>query len=198
MNKPAEVDHPVHELIAERWSPRAFEPKPIPGDALRSMLEAARWAASSFNEQPWRFVVARRQDGAAFEKMLDCLVDFNRSWARNAGALILTATSETFRKNGKPNRCALHDLGQAAAHIALQATSLGLFVHQMAGVRLDHVRETYGIPQGFEPQTAIAIGYPGDPGSLPEKLREGEGKPRERLPQAEIVFAGGWGEAADW
>jgi nitroreductase len=198
VKNPAPADYPIDRLIEQRWSPRAFDPRPIPREDLRSVLEAAGWAASAFNEQPWRFIVAPREETAEFATMLGCLVEGNQSWARNAGALMLTAVAGDFKRNGKPNRCALHDLGQAAANLALQATSLGLFVHQMAGVQLDRVRETYSIPTTFDPQTAIAIGYPGSVDTLPENLREGETAPRVRNPQSEFVFAGTWGQAADW
>jgi len=190
MDKTADVDYPIHELIARRWSPRSFEARPIPDADLRGMLEAARWAASSFNEQPWRFIVARRQDRDGFERALGCLTENNRHWARNAGALILTAVSKTFERNGKPNRVALHDLGKAAGYLVLEATARGLHARQMAGVDLERVRETHGVPEGFEPQTAIAIGYAGDP--------EDESGPRTRKPQSEFVFESHWGQPAAW
>ena len=198
MDKIATTDHPVNDLIARRWSPRAMEPRPIPTDALRSVLEAARWAASAFNEQPWRFLVARREDTAEFETMLGCLVEGNQGWARNAGALILTAARAAYSRNDKPNRHAWHDLGQAAANLSLQATELGLVAHQMAGILPDKAREIYGIPEGFAVVTGIALGYPGNPDDLPDPLRGMETAPRERKSQDEIVFRGAWERAADW
>jgi nitroreductase len=198
MDKIADTGYPVHELIAKRWSPRAFEPKPVPAELLRSLLEAARWAASSFNEQPWRFLVARREDSDEFERMLGCLMEGNQSWARNAGALILTVAKETFTHNDRPNRSAVHDIGLAAGNLSLQATHLGLRVHQMAGIERDKIRKTYGIPDGFQPVTGIAIGYPGNVEDLPEALRAPETAPRERKPQSEIVFAGTWNTPAPW
>jgi nitroreductase len=197
MEKIAETGYPVHELIAKRWSPRAFEPKPVPTEALRSVLEAARWAASSFNEQPWRFLVARREDSEEFERMLGCLMEGNQSWAKNAGVLILTVAKETFTRNDRPNRSAFHDVGLAAGNLSLQATDLGLRVHQMAGIEVDKIRKTYDVPEGFQPLTGIAIGYPGSVEQLPEPLRAPEIAPRQRNPQSEFVFSGTWNNPAD-
>jgi len=198
MEKIAETAYPVHELIAKRWSPRAFEPKPVPAEALRSVLEAARWAASSFNEQPWRFIVARREDSGEFARMLGCLMEGNRSWAKNAGVLILTVAKETFTRNDRPNRSALHDVGLAAGNLSLQATDLGLRVHQMAGIEVGKIRKTYDVPEGYQPMTGIAIGYPGDFEQLPEPLRAREIAPRQRKPQTELVFSGAWNHPAGW
>jgi len=198
MEKAAETQYPVHELIAKRWSPRAFEPRPVPSEAVRSLLEAARWAASSFNEQPWRFIVARREDSEEFERMLGCLMEGNRSWAKDAGVLILTAAKEAFTRNDRPNRSAVHDVGLAAGNLSLQATDLGLRVHQMAGIDLEKIRETYRVPEGYQPVTGIAIGYPGSVERLPEPLRAPEIAPRERKPQSELVFSGTWDNPAPW
>jgi len=198
MEKIAETGYPVHELIAKRWSPRAFEPKPVPSDAMRSVLETARWAASSFNEQPWRFIVARREDTAEFERMLGCLMEGNQSWAKDAGVLILTVARETFTRNDRPNRSAFHDVGLAAGNLSLQATNLGLRVHQMAGIEVDKIRKTYDVPEGYQPLTGIAIGYPGSVEQLPEPLRAPEIAPRQRKPQSELVFSGKWNNPAGW
>lgn len=198
MEKPATTEYSVHELIARRWSPRALAPKPVPAEALRSLLEAARWAPSAFNEQPWSFLVARREDADEFETMLGCLVEGNQAWARNAGALILTVARTTFSRNDKPNRHAHHDLGLAAANLTVQATALGLAVHQMAGILPDRAREVYGIPDGFDVVTGIAVGYPGATDDLPEKLRGAEQAPRQRKPQSEFVFRGAWDRPAGW
>lgn len=198
MQKPANTQYPVIDAIRDRWSPRAFADKPVEREKLRSLFEAARWAASSYNEQPWRFIVAsRHNDPAEYEKALGCLAEANQQWAKAAPVLVLTVISNTFKKNGNDNRVALHDLGAAAAHIALQATELGLVIHQMAGVDLDKVRETYSVPEGFEPQTAIAIGYPGEPDTLPEGwARDAETTPRSRSDFGEFVFTGSFGDAS--
>ncbi len=196
-DKTAEAAHPIHELIARRWSPRAFADKPVEPDKLRQLFEAARWAASSFNEQPWRFFLARREEPERFERALSCLVAGNQAWARHAPVLILTAVRTRFTRNDRANRVALHDLGLAMGNFSLQATALGLVLHQMAGVELERVREVYAVPEPFEPQTAVAVGYPTDDVSrLPEELREAELKPRTRMELGEFVFGGAFGEAA--
>lgn len=188
MKKCAETEYPIHELLARRWSPRAFEPRPIAAADLRSLLEAVRWSASSFNEQPWRVIVARREESSAFEAMLGCLLESNRTWAANAGALMIMVTKLTFTRNDRPNRVAHHDIGLAAGSLSMQATELGLFIHQMAGIDLDAARRQYAIPEGFEAVTAIAIGYPG----------EMEGATRSRRPQSTFVFEGGWDRPAEF
>lgn len=198
MKKQAATDHPILEPIAGRWSPRAFVPEPVPDEALRSLFEAARWAASCFNEQPWAFVVARREDGEAFERALEGLGERNRRWAQNAGAIAFSFAKRTFERNGKPNRHAWHDVGQAAAHLALEAESRGLSVHQMAGIHPDTIRETYGVPEEWDPVAGIAIGKRGVPESLHEEFRESETSPRRRKPQGDFVFEGGWDVPAAW
>lgn len=195
MDKPAETVHPLHPLIRERWSPRAFSGLPIEDSALLLLLEAARWAPSCFNEQPWRFVVAKRQDEEAFQKLLSCLHESNQRWAGQAGVLLLATTRTSFSRNDQPNRHASHDLGLAVAQLSLQATALGLRVHQMAGFSGERARELYGIPDAYEPVTAIAVGHPGRPEDLPEDLRARETQRRERRPLAELAFAGVWGQA---
>ena len=197
LDKTADAKHPIHTLIARRWSPRAFADTPVEPAKLRQLFEAARWAASSFNEQPWRFFLARREDEARFQQALSCLVEGNQAWARHAPVLILTAIRTRFSRNDKPNRVALHDLGLAMGNLSMQATELGLVLHQMAGVELERVREVYKIPEGFEPQTAIAVGYPTDDLSrLPENLRDAERGARTRMELPEFVFADRFGDAA--
>jgi nitroreductase len=196
MEKPAPTDYPVHELIAQRWSPRAFADRPVETRTILAILEAARWAPSSYNEQPWRFIVATREDEEDYDRLLRCLVEFNQSWAKTAPVLLISVASLRFERNGKSNRCAVHDVGLATANLMVEATARGLFVHAMAGVDLDKVRETYEIPEGFEPVAAIALGYAGDPLVLPEELREGESAPRIRKPLKDIVFGGVWEHTA--
>lgn len=192
MEKPAPTEHDVHELIRDRWSPRAFSDRAVGDAELRSFLEAARWAASCFNEQPWRFIIARRESPAEFDQLLSCLSETNQRWAKGAAVLMLSVASMAFAKNGKSNRHALHDVGLAAAQLTLQATALGLAVHQMAGFSMERARERFAIPEDFEPVAAIAVGYPGNPDDLPEDLRERERGERSRKPQSEFVFAGKW------
>ncbi len=194
-----DVDHPVLECLQDRWSPYRFEPCELEDAKLMSCLEAARWAASSFNDQPWFWIIARRQETEEFARMLSCLMEANQGWAANAGVLVLTAIRKKFDYNGKPNRVALHDLGQAACQLSLQATELGLQAHQMAGVNLSRIRQEYQIPEDYEPQTAIAIGYPNmnPPESEEEQaLHKRESAPRQRRSLAEQVFSGKWGEKA--
>ncbi len=166
---------------------------PVPEEALRSLFEAARWAPSCFNEQPWRFLVARRTDPEAHEKLLSCLSEGNQRWAKQAPVLALSVARTTFTRNGKPNRHAFHDVGLAVAQLTLQATTTGLVVHQMAGFDPERARRLHAIPEGFEPVAVLAIGYPGEPDDLPEDLRERERAARSRRPQREFVFTGSWG-----
>jgi nitroreductase len=196
MDKQAKTDHEIHTLLKERWSPLAFEPREMPDATLRSLLEAARWAPSCFNDQPWFFLVAQRQRPDEFEKMLSCLVEANQAWAKNASVLMITAVRTTFERNGKPNRFASHDLGLAVGGMLVQATSMGLIVHQMGGFDPQRSRELYSIPEGYDPQTAIALGYMGDPDQLSDKLRVREQEPRSRKPQQGFVFSGAWDSPA--
>jgi nitroreductase len=161
------------------------------------MFEAARWAASSYNEQPWRYIVATKANPAEFARLQSCLVDGNQVWAKAAPVLALGCTSLNFVHNGKPNAAAIHDLGLASATLTLEATARGLYVHQMIGILPDKAREVYRIPDGFLPLTALAIGYAADPSVLPENLRGRDLAQRTRRPLAEFVFGDQWGTAAD-
>ena len=196
MSQRAVTDHTIHELLAERWSPIAYEPRELPEEFLGSLFEAARWAPSCYNDQPWHFLIARRQQTEQFERMLDCLVEGNRVWARNASVLAITVVRTSFQRNRKPNSFAAHDLGLAVGNLLVQATELGLIVHQMGGFDVEQARSTYGIPDGFEPMTAIAIGYRGDPSTLTDEQRQREEAPRERKPLASFVFAERWDSPA--
>lgn len=196
MERPAETDHPVHDLIRRRWSPRAFADRPVEPEKLCRLLEAARWAASSYNEQPWSFLVATRDNPEAFDKTVGCLVEGNVPWASKAPVLMLSVAHLTFERNGKPNRHALHDVGLAMGNFVLEATALGLFVHQMAGFHVDKAREVFAIPDSHEPVAMIAVGYAGDLDSLPEPYRERELSPRTRKPLADFVFTGNWGSVS--
>ncbi len=196
MHKPAPNDFPVHELIRERWSPRAFADKPVPQDVLRSIFEAARWAPSSNNEQPWAYLVATCDDNENFEKMLSVLVEFNANWAKGAPVLAIAVAELAFAKNNAPNRNAQYDTGAASALLSVEATAQGLAVHQMAGFDPAKARLVFGIPAGWEAIAALAIGYPGDPASLPQPLKDREMAPRTRKPIAEFVMAGQWGHTA--
>lgn len=193
--KPAETQYPIHDLIRRRWSPRAFADRAVAPEVLGSLLEAARWAASSNNEQPWHFIVATKEQEREFAALLDCLNASNQTWAKQAPVLMLSVARLTF-DDGKPNRHAWHDVGQAAASLAIQATALGMVVHQMAGFSVEKARHTFGIPDGFEPVAALAVGYQGDPASLPDRLRERELAPRSREPLSAIAYSVTWGSPA--
>ena len=190
--KKASPDYPIREPLAERWSPYAFEDRLVPNADLRSLFEAARWAPSSYNEQPWRYLVATKDDPEQFQRLLSCLVEGNQIWAKAAPVLALGVVSLRFALNAQDNRAAVHDLGLAAGNLLVEATVRGLFVHQMIGILPDKAREIYGIPEGFEAWTGLAIGYKGDPTSLPARLRERDLAPRHRKPLREFVFSGKW------
>jgi nitroreductase len=178
----------VLDIILKRWSPRSYADKPVPSGDLTKIFTAAGWAASSTNEQPWRFLVGKKGD-ATYAKILDALVDFNKTWAATAPVLILSVAKKTFTKNGNPNGYAMHDVGAASATMSLQATALGLHTHGMGGVDKDKARENFEIPEAFEVGAAWALGYLGDPDALPESYRAMEKAPRTRNPLNEFVFA---------
>ena len=199
MQKPATTDHPVHDLIRQRWSPRAFSARPVSPDILRSLFEAARWAPSSNNEQPWAFIVATQDDPASHSAILSTLVEPNQAWARRAPVLGVAVSKLAFARNGKPNRNAFYDTGAAVAYLTTEATARGLFVHQMAGFDSQKATELFSIPGGWEPIAAFVIGYAGDPGSLPDDpLRERELAPRSRKPLSEFVMSESWGQPASF
>jgi nitroreductase len=196
MHKRAPTDFPVHDLIAERWSPRAFSDKLVAPDVLSSLFEAARWAPSSSNEQPWTYIVATKDDAENFAKLVSVLVPFNVTWAQHAPVLALAVAELAFTRNGTPNRNAQYDVGAASSWLTVEATSRGIFVHQMAGYDHDKAREVFAIPAGWEPIAAMAIGYPGDPESLPQPLRDREVAPRTRKPISAFVMSGSWAKKA--
>lgn len=194
--KLAKPDHPIQPALADRWSPYCFSDKPVSDADLRSVFEAARWAPSSYNEQPWSYLVAAKADAKEFERLLSCLVEGNQAWAKDAPVLAIGCTSLNFQRNGKPNSAALHDLGLASASLTMEATARGLVVHQMIGIVPERVRELYQVPEGVQPLTGLAIGYAGDPSQANEKLRERDQTPRSRKKLTEFVFGGTWGTKA--
>jgi nitroreductase len=195
MSQPAHSAYPLHDLIAQRWSPRAFQSKPVPAEALGSLFEAARWAPSCFNAQPWRFVIATADNAEDHRRLVDCLVEANQVWASKAPVLGLSIAQSNFEFNGNPNAHARHDVGLAMGQLALQAQALGLVVHQMGGFDGGKAVESLEIPEGFEPVAAFAIGYPGDAGDLPDALAERERTPRERKALGELFFDGRFGRS---
>jgi nitroreductase len=194
MEKPADTQYPIHDLLRQRWSPRAFDDRPIEPEKLLSLCEAARWAPSSNNEQPWRFIVANKDYETEWNRLFACLVEGNRKWAYRAPVLILSVASLNFEDDSTPNRHAFYDTGMAVENLVLQATALGLSAHQMAGFDVEKARADLKIPSGYEPVAMIAVGYPGDLASLPDRLRERELQPRSRRPISEWTFSGQWGE----
>ena len=181
----------INNLIEERRSPRAFEDREVTEEQLESLFEAARWAPSAMNEQPWRFIYATREDAENFNRLFSCLVEGN-SWAENASALFVTVAKQTYDASGKPNSHAWHDVGLATGNLLLQATDLGLHVHLMGGYNAAKAREVLGIPEGYEPVAMGAIGYAGDPETLTDALKAREVAPRTRKPLEELVFKGTW------
>jgi nitroreductase len=192
--KKAATDYPIQKALAERWSPYGFEDRPVAEADLRSLFEAARWAASSYNEQPWNYLVATREKPPEFGRLLSCLVEANQAWAKAAPVLVLGIVSLQFAKNNQDNRAAVHDLGLAAGNLSVEATARGLSVHQMIGILPDKAREIYQIPEHFEAWTAMAIGYKADPAKLPDALKEHDLTPRQRKPLSKFVFTGHWGQ----
>jgi nitroreductase len=175
------------DAILHRWSPRAWADRPVPPEDLKRGFEAARWAASCSNEQPWRFLVGRRGD-AAFEKIAEALVPGNQ-WARSAPVLVLSAARRHFAQNGQSNLHAWHDVGAAMANFAVQITALGLHSHSMAGFDHEKAKALFAIPDDYDTVAVTAVGYFGDPESLPEPLRKREETPRERRDLREFVFS---------
>jgi nitroreductase len=196
MTKHADPDHPILEIHRRRWSPYAFADRDVPRETLCSLFEAARWAPSSYNEQPWSYVVATRSELEAFERLLSCLVEANRAWARHAPVLALGITRTTFARNERPNSAAEHDLGLASGALLAEATARGLSVHQMIGIDPERARQVYAIPPHSKAKTGLAIGWLGDPASLPEPLRRRDEAPRTRKPLREFVFGERFGEPA--
>jgi nitroreductase len=187
----------IHELIQSRRSPRAFSEKPVALEILTGLLEAARWAPSCSNEQPWSFIVTAKP-GDDYTRLLSCLVPFNAEWAQQAPVLLLAVARSNFAASGKPNRHAMYDVGQSMTNLSFQATASGLVVHQMAGFDVEKARQEFSIPADQEPAAVAAIGYPGDVATLNEKLRAREAAPRTRKPLHDFVFTGRWGQPAPW
>jgi len=198
MRKPAPMEHPTLDLIRERWSPWAFADTPVPIALLASLLEAARWAPSSMNEQPWRFVIGDKERSPDVHSVLaEAMAPGNRKWAPSAPLLVLVCADTVFRASGATNRFALHDAGQATAFLQLQAVAMGLRVHPMGGYDAAKVRSGIGIPDDHEPCALLAIGFPGHPGQLDdETVRAKEINPsRARKSLRDTVF-GFWGVPA--
>ncbi|WP_224482808.1 nitroreductase family protein [Robertkochia aurantiaca] len=191
LDKIPNTDHEIYPLLKQRWSPRAFSDDEVEEKELQRLFEAVRWSASSYNIQPWRFIYAHK-DSEGYDKIKSCLTDFNKSWVVNAPVLMLTFY-KTDNDKGDDNRVAMHDLGLAMGSMTIQAQYMNIALHMMAGIEIDKIKETFDIPEGFEPATGVAIGYyGGDLDQLNDELKEREKKERQRMPQEEFAFKNSW------
>jgi nitroreductase len=197
MKKPATTQAPIHDIIANRWSPRAYDAsKPVSQAQIISMLEAARWAPSCFGDEPWRFIVwDKNKDAAAWEKAFDCIVQGNQGWAKDAPVFVLICAGTLFEQNQKLNRWGAYDTGAAAVSLSLQATSMGLVTHQMGGFDGEKTRAAFNIPEQFEMMSMMAVGYIADVDALPEEAKERTLAPRKRKPLGELFYEGVWNQS---
>ncbi len=195
LTKPAITTEKIHELMQNRWSPRAFEAdKPVAEASLMALLEAARWAPSCMNEQPWRFLVCDKyRDEAAWLAMLSCLAEKNQQWASHAPVLLLSVAMEHFIQNDKINRWAAYDTGAASLSLCLQATALGLATHQMGGFDAEQCRERFSLPQNCTPMAVIAVGYQAEADVLSDEFKQRELAERSRAGMDERFYFGSWG-----
>ena len=198
MNKTAPTHFPIDDRLSTRWSPYVFSQRAVPGQTLRSVFEAARWSASSFNEQPWRFIVGLKQQGDTHDRIVACLAEGNQAWAKHAPVLILGIQRHNFSESGKKNKSAPHDLGLAAAQMVFEAGRHALFVHMMIGLGPAAARTTFSIPDDAEAYTAMAIGYRETSNDADPDLRKREEKPRQRLAQRDFVFSEKFGINAEF
>ena len=198
MKKLAITQTPIHELIAARWSGRAYDDsKPVSQQQVIALLEAARWAPSCYGDQPWRFVVWNKADDAsAWQQAFDCLAPGNQGWVKDAPLLLLVTADTLFNHNVQPNRWAQYDTGAAAENLCLQAQGMGLMAHQMGGFDAEGARVVAVVPEQFTLMAMIAVGYPADVASLNEEARTRELAPRKRRELGELFFAGQWGQPA--
>lgn len=197
MDKPTLNNYPINSLLSNRWSPRAFDgTKSVSDETVLSLFEAARWSPSSHNAQPWRFIVAKKEDSEAFQTMFDCLLPVNQRWAGEASLLTIVVIEKQAEGAERANPTAEFDAGLAVAALSVEATAQALHLHQMGSIDRAKIKESYAIPDGYLPMVAIAIGHVGDAESLPDDLKAKELAPRQRKPLDEILFAGTWGKAA--
>ena len=192
----AVTSKPIHELLARRWSARAFDPaRPVSRDQLTTLLEAGRWAPSCNGDEPWRYLIwDKGRDPQGWQKAFDCLSENNRKWVKNVPLLMLSCAGSNFEATGKPNRWTQHDTGMASLSIALQAEAMGLMVHQMGGWDVEKARAAFAIPAEYTPMAMIAVGYQAEPDVLDEETKAKELRSRGRKPLAEKFFEGGWGK----
>jgi nitroreductase len=186
--KSHEIEYPVFAEIRERRSRRAYLPTPVAEEKIKSLFEAARWAPSSSNEQPWAYLYATKDQSWLWEKIVDSLTEGNKFWAKEAPLLVVSMVRKNFVKNDKPNSSARFDLGAANAFLSLQATHLGLNVHQMGGFEKEKIIRNLNVPDTHDPVVVLAIGYPGKPEQLAEPFKTRETAPRERHKQEFFVM----------
>lgn len=194
MKKPAITQTPIHELIANRWSGRAYDSsKPVSREQTLALLEAARWAPSCYGDQPWRFVVWNKAvDAAAWQAAFDTLAPGNQGWVKDAPLLLLVCADTLFNHNGQANRWAQYDTGAAAENLCLQAEALGLMAHQMGGFDAEKIGTVAAVPPQFTPMAMIAVGYPADPATFSAEVAQRETAARKRRELGELFFAGKW------
>jgi nitroreductase len=195
MDKPADTPLSLHPIIVKRWSPRSFEEKEIADDVIQRIFEAARWAPSSRNDQPWRFIIGKNKD-KTWRMIFEILVDFNQKWAKRAPVLALAIGHKISAKTGQHNIVWQHDLGQSAAYITFQAMHEGLYVHQMGGLDTARAGEIFHVPQEYEVVTAIAMGYKDEPEKLEESFMKMEKSKRTRFAADNLFFTGEFGNPA--
>ncbi|MBY0579603.1 MAG: nitroreductase family protein [Burkholderiales bacterium] len=195
MEKPARTNHPMHDIISGRWSPRALDPaKPVSREHLASLLEAARWAPSCFGDEPWRYIVWDRFiDPDSWQRAFECMVPGNQAWAKNAPILMLSIADTLFEFNASPNRFGQYDTGAASENLVLQAHALGLAAHQMGGFDPDKARSAFSVPERYACMSMIAVGHPASPDILDAGLKEKELADRSRKPVESRFFEGSWG-----
>ena len=191
LNNIADTDYEIFALLKQRYSPRTFRDEKIKKSQLNQLFEAARWSASSNNLQPWRFIYAEK-GSEAFDKIVNCLSDFNKKWAPEAPLLMLAIYKEK-TDDGKENFHALHDLGLCLGNMSVQAQYLDIALHHMAGVDWKKAQKEFNVPDGYHISSAIAVGYyGGELDKLPKKLQESELADRQRVPQEDFAFKEVW------
>lgn len=197
LKKDATTSVPIHDLLARRWSPRAYDPKrPVSREQMKVLLEAGRWAPSCNGDEPWRYLIwDKGRDPQGWQKAFECLSENNKKWVKNVPLLMLSCAGSVFGATGKPNRWTQHDTGAASVSMALQAVALGLIVHQMGGWDADKARAAFDIPADYTPMAMIAVGYQAEPDTIDDpEVKKKELTPRARKPLAERFFEGGWGK----
>ncbi len=194
-DKPAQTSVPIHKLIRDRWSPRSFQDKPVDNKILVSLFEAARWAPSCNNSQPWRFIVATSDSNSEWERAQNCINERNQRWSRTA-PVVGFVCAHKLMPNGNPSPTHIYDAGMGMAMLLMQATDHGLRAHQMAGILKDKIVETYSVPDNSDVVAGFALGYQGEASALPDELEGREAEERVRKEPTEMVFAGTFGTAS--